>query len=547
MRVVITSMVCTCMFLVIVTLMHIFGTPNKPTDGHYAWWLIGNTSMFSPYAMSNVVQDPASPLNGLWIPPQEWLPSCTRSYGVPMTACSFFQALFFPKFMYAFYIIYYLLEVLGSIVRLTVLWNALYEVYMWFKLNGPMAWHVTYCQCISYDLEGDPQKLNRARGGNLFRTTDVLVPAICTIAVHGVFLYPLYTLFGPGLGIIHSLHSGLPYFGAGWSQVPLPPIDELADLHVVSRVPIFFHFIPRIFLFPSLPNNYHFHTALHSSFGYLNFQCEYILLVLHFLWRSCVGIQTLARKSVNLARSKVMPRSNDADDSSSIRTHEQKMGYPKDCSLKEYCRWFCCGPSALSDVVFVPLYIIIVHMLGSDAVEVYQHWITLILPPLRELFWTRKWLEGMHFLAQLQLSVMFVTTLFIVLVVIFQVRQLRSDATVGMGASFQNRIKGLVKNTAVCLTPFLIFLILNFLFMPNGALLQMIGLKLHSTATDPAWMYGSSDSSTSNLLAAPIIRLLSQILLVFCELFIIATWSPWTIVKKRDYSQYRGTRPVPAS
>ena len=183
---------CALAFFAFVIPLRLGGAPRHASQAdEYGWFLKANTSLFSPDAMAYVVDNASSPYDGLWVPPPEWEPHCTASYGVPMSACSYFLAEHYPNFMTAFYVLWFLLELVGVLIRLHIFYYAAHEIYMWLELNGPLACHVTYLQCNARDLGGGQSGVNKARGIGMYRTLQITLPPLCLISLHCTVLEPV--------------------------------------------------------------------------------------------------------------------------------------------------------------------------------------------------------------------------------------------------------------------------------------------------------------------------------------------------------------------
>ena len=300
---------------------------------------------------------------------------------------------------------------------------------------------------------------------------------------------------------------------------------------------------PRLWAYLALPANLAFDQALHSPFGYLTFQHAFAIAHTHFFVRALASFHTYMRQSVHEVVEQVATKSASANE---VATLEDKLGYPKRFSCREYLRWFCCSTASFGHTVLYFVGVVICVSCVVDLVENYKHWMAAVPTPRTDAD-AVEWFAGVHFLARTQLAATAIILFLICIMVRFQIKKVRADAALAGGANFANRIRGAIISQAKSTTPVVVNLLVATLIVPNGALRQTIGVEPHPAATDPGRWYGANAYETANLLSAPVCALVQQICIVGFEMALIAPWSPWTLTKRRDYSQYRRTKTHPAS
>ena len=221
---------------------------GPPRDVEYGWAVFGNNSLSDPNVLARTDMDNSSSTYGLWTPPDEWRDKCLRSYGFPMTACSYFQTREYPTFMSAFWVIYFIGLVISTINRMMFFLFYVGETYLCLKVN--------------YKTLPQHAKHLDAKGMNhlcVIRTITMAFAAFLLIPYFKTF----YCYVGQGAGLVHSMHTGNPYIGADWNTHPVPHVDELVDLQWYAN------FLPqqraaRGFVYMGTPNG-HWHSTFSGT------------------------------------------------------------------------------------------------------------------------------------------------------------------------------------------------------------------------------------------------------------------------------------------
>ena len=274
-----------CVYGILLPSMH----PGRPQSEEFGWYLLGNTSLASPYAMEMSWLNHTAGSPEVWTPPPEWRDHCIRSYGVPISACSYFAAVEAPDEMATLWTAYFI--VLSLVCLLRVFLCLLYTLRQLWYACRLVGWRcmslMEFTPMVPMDLGNvedfankmheagvtpvmlsNVQKSTRVPGCHL-ASGDTVWPIWIALELFffSFVISEMYALAGPGLGLVHSRGTGLAYFGAGWATTPLPAISELAPLHWSAP------FVPKALLYPIHAQNWHWMTTFASEWGFmLNFE-----------------------------------------------------------------------------------------------------------------------------------------------------------------------------------------------------------------------------------------------------------------------------------
>ena len=184
----------------------------------YGFHVRGSTSIYSDAVRARSDGDVNSSTFGLWTPPPEWRDFCIETAGMPLSACSYFQHEEYPVFM-------------------TFYWIALYMMYF-FETAFRFAFF--YVHWIG------PRSCPRAILATKDDLGDILTPwgleknpncrqmyiwyiwySIFSLLYATQWADAYQTVFGDGIGLIHSMRSGKLYLGAQWNEFPIyEPVND---------------------------------------------------------------------------------------------------------------------------------------------------------------------------------------------------------------------------------------------------------------------------------------------------------------------------------
>lgn len=265
-----------CFFVVIPQFwLHIGATMYYPADKApvpdlsdaspaYGFHIRGNLSFFSDAVAQRVDTNESSPTFGMWTPPPgtvlppasvvascaricilvlllaEWRDYCIETSGVPLSACSYFMYEEYPTFMSFFYIMMLILFLIEVVIRVCERYFTRCEQafgalpFADADRPGPVQFSAIYCRLLG------PKSITRALMAHEDDCGDAFTPWGCQknpncrqtdfypFVFLGVGIFCLlqwsdvvYTIWGPGIGLVHSIPSGKLYLGADWNNFPV--------------------------------------------------------------------------------------------------------------------------------------------------------------------------------------------------------------------------------------------------------------------------------------------------------------------------------------
>mmetsp|Transcript_29535 Transcript_29535/g.90540 ORF Transcript_29535/g.90540 Transcript_29535/m.90540 type:complete len:344 (+) Transcript_29535:2976-4007(+) len=257
----------------------------------------------------------------------------------------------------------------------------------------------------------------------------LLLPLVHVSINWCIFYDDLYAAFGPGMGLVHSRGTGLPYLGAGWASDPLPHTSQLAPLHWSA---IFLEmYIPRLLLYVANPANGAWQTAFSSEWGFMlgttcvTFPIKWIMIKRILEASTVMSIVKMEREAAASKKAAATKAREEANPSApQTRTASEasievpikvkraprqphKVRYPERFSCGEYLRWFFVergstlnggiGSHDWTRLFFDPIVSwITIHFIFGETTLAFSQFITWYAGEGQSEEGTRTWFVTMH-------------------------------------------------------------------------------------------------------------------------------------------------------
>jgi hypothetical protein len=269
-----------------------------------------------------------------------------------------------------------------------------------------------------------------------------------------VFYDDFYAAFGPGMGLVHSSGTGLPYLGAGWTRDPLPATSDLAPLHWAAA--FFEMYIPRLLLYVMYPANAAWQMAFTSEWGFMvgttwaTFPIKFIVIKRVLEASTSMTIVKMEREAAatkKVAEAKAKEEENrrisegERSDTSisvavKVKPAPRVVRYPEAFTCGEYLRWFfrertCCRLGAVGEhdwsrlIVDPILSWVTIHFIFGDTTLAFSQFITWHAGAGDGGAGTERWLVAMHTFRRI--------SIFVFPIPVFFVLMLKAQLTIASG------------------------------------------------------------------------------------------------------------------